>query len=269
MSCPTTDNPQYYEQFDWERFDPTGFVAKKTEKILGMIPKDVSTIIDVGCGNGAITNVLAEKYKVTGVDRSRQALQYVRTDTIQSSSDAIDVPENSFDLVLASEILEHLEEPVFGATIQELKRISKKYILITVPNNESLEKDLIRCPDCGFVFNRSYHVRRFTRETLAVHFPEYAVRQAFTFGSGKRGYPACLAGLKHRFVPASAWISPDWVRHAHPEAMCPKCERVFHYGDRFHPGALFFDSVNRIFSPKKPYWLFVLLEKKAAHVHTH
>ena len=39
---------------------------------------------------------------------------------------------NSFDIVHASHILEHLANPY--AAIQEMKRVSRKYVIVKVPN---------------------------------------------------------------------------------------------------------------------------------------
>lgn len=40
--------------------------------------------------------------------------------------------DNSFDLVLSAEVLEHLENP--DEALDELKRVSKKYVILSVPD---------------------------------------------------------------------------------------------------------------------------------------
>ena len=40
--------------------------------------------------------------------------------------------DNSFDLVICTEVLEHLEEP--AKALKEILRVSKKYLIISVPN---------------------------------------------------------------------------------------------------------------------------------------
>ncbi|MBK8628516.1 MAG: hypothetical protein IPN86_24085 [Saprospiraceae bacterium] len=44
-------------------------------------------------------------------------------------------------MALSSEVLEHLPEEIYNSTTKELSRISKKYILISVPNDESIQGD--------------------------------------------------------------------------------------------------------------------------------
>ena len=217
-------NPAYYEQFDWEKSDLGIHLRDKIEKIFELMPPYVGTIIDIGCGDGTITNRLAKKYKVTGVDRSANALKFVSTKKILSSSDEIDVPDTASDMVLSSELLEHLEDRVFYGTIKEMKRISRKYIFLTIPNNEVLEKDFIKCPNCGQVFNRAYHIRSLNVSKIKEYFSDYTVLKSFEFGSGKRGYNRLLPNIKHRRVPTSVWIPKYWTRYSSRETMCPKCE---------------------------------------------
>ena len=123
------DNEKYYESFDWNSFNKLPINAKN---ILNLIPKDVKNIIDIGCGNGLITNILHEKgFDVLGVDRSENALKFVKSHILKSNCDSIQVKDKSFDLVLSSELLEHLEDDVFKKTLNEIDRISSKYILIS------------------------------------------------------------------------------------------------------------------------------------------
>jgi len=61
------DNTVIYEKFDWGKLQSND-LRDKINLVIDYIPEDVKTILDVGCGNGVITNELAKRYKVTGVD---------------------------------------------------------------------------------------------------------------------------------------------------------------------------------------------------------
>jgi hypothetical protein len=141
-----------------------------------------------------------------------------------------------------------------------MKRISKKYIFLTVPNGEVLEKDFIQCPNCGWKFNRAYHLRSLKLRNIKDYFSDYDVIKTIEFGSGKRGYNKFLLNLKHSFVPSQAWIPKYWTNNSSRESMCPKCETTFTYQYEFNLLGFFCDTLNILFSPHKPYWLFVLLE---------
>ncbi|MVT28175.1 methyltransferase domain-containing protein [Acidovorax citrulli] len=45
--------------------------------LVRLIPDDVRTILDAGCGNGAVTNDIAESWSVVGCDISETALKNV------------------------------------------------------------------------------------------------------------------------------------------------------------------------------------------------
>ena len=98
--------------------------------------EDLNSIIDIGCGEGFIINCL-NRPDITGVDISKKALNIAKQKNPEcnfctGSVYDLSFKKNSFDLVLATEVLEHLENP--EKALQEIKRISKNYCLFSVPN---------------------------------------------------------------------------------------------------------------------------------------
>lgn len=254
------DNKLIYEQQDWEKLTHE-HLKGKIEKVLSMIPVDVTSILDVGCGNGVITNVLAEKYEVTGVDRSQKSLSYVQTKKIEASCDQIPLADGSFDMVFSSELIEHLEEEVFRKTITEFDRLAKKYVFITVPNDENPDKLMIKCPKCGYIYNRPNHLRSFRTEDFARLFSNFELVNSFVYGFPVRYYSPSILKLKRRISPSSSWVPYYWINRNDRSTICPRCENRFTYHYRFHPLAFSCDMLNMLVSPKKPYWLFVLLKR--------
>jgi len=101
---------------------------------------DVKTILDAGCGEGFI---LAELKKndigeyLEGIDFSPEALKVGREMfpfLVMKNGDIHNLPykDNSFDLVVCTEVLEHIEDPY--RAIDEIARISGRYCLFSVPN---------------------------------------------------------------------------------------------------------------------------------------
>lgn len=98
--------------------------------------KNIKSVIDIGCGEGFVINCL-DYLKITGVDISRNALRIAKEknpecEFCSGSIYEISFKENSFDLVIATEVLEHLERP--DLALQEIKRITKNYCILSVPN---------------------------------------------------------------------------------------------------------------------------------------
>jgi len=257
------DNKKVYENLNWH--DLTEEVLKdKIAIILKNIPTGVKTILDIGCGNGAITNVLGQHYDVTGLDRSETALSFVKTKRVKAEISDLPFADNSFDLVLSSEVLEHITDRDFDDSIMELKRVAKKYIMISVPNAENVEKSLIQCTACDYVYNRSYHFRGFNEKSLADLFSDHQLLSVRKFGKKVRYYNPLLAKLKHRISPSLSWIPYYWTPLAKRNTTCPHCEEKYVYKYRFNLLATFCDLMNVIISPKKPYWLMEIFEKNYA-----
>ncbi|WP_230742988.1 class I SAM-dependent methyltransferase [Methanooceanicella nereidis] len=97
---------------------------------------NVNNALDVGCGEGFVTQYLNLKNS-TGIDISNNALIFARkinknTNFCRSSIYKLPFKDESFDLIMALEVLEHLEDP--DSALCEIKRISRKYCLLSVPN---------------------------------------------------------------------------------------------------------------------------------------
>ncbi|CAN5623271.1 hypothetical protein BH23BAC4_BH23BAC4_16260 [soil metagenome] len=122
------------------------------------------SILDAGCGEGYVSNLIAERNpqaKLTGIDASEGAIAYAQTnfghagDYQVASIFELPFPDNHFDLVLCSEVLEHLDDPM--SALEELKRVSRRHVLITVPREpifkflNDVGKTLRLCGDPGHV----------------------------------------------------------------------------------------------------------------------
>jgi len=258
------DSRKYYENFDWESAELKEKLQEKIDLILSSIPNDVKSMIDIGCGDGTISNKLKNYYKVTAVDRSINALKFLETSKICASADKIPIKSQSFDLVFSSEMIEHLPDAIFYDAINEFKRITKKYIYLTFPNNENVEKNFVKCPDCGTVFNKIYHLRKLNLDIIKNLFPEFEVVFKTEHGLKIRYYNKVIAKIKHSIVSSDSWIPLRWTPENKRNTTCPDCGKHFKIPYKFSILGFLLDSLNIILSPKKPYQLFVLLKKKNA-----
>ena len=100
-----------------------------------------SSILDVGCGEGVVTQRLASLSgaPTLGVDLGTDALrsEWRRREARElsfqeASAYALPFADDSFDCVCAMEVLEHLERPREALT--ELTRVASRAILVSVPN---------------------------------------------------------------------------------------------------------------------------------------
>ncbi len=118
------------------------FFFKKFEKDLGSLlaPLNPKRILDAGCGEGFTLSRFYELKigeSLEGIDYSLDAIRIGKQVHPHLNIKRGDIynlvyKDNSFDLVICMEVLEHLEYP--QKALQEIVRVSKKYILLTVPN---------------------------------------------------------------------------------------------------------------------------------------
>lgn len=252
----------YYNQliFDgkgiWENYDSSGEIKARIPAIMARIPTDVRSIIDIGCGNGEITNRFPEDYRVLGVDLSEEALKYVEREKIRCSCDNIpQVKDQEYDMVFSSELLEHLPLEMLENTLSEFKRIASKYIYISVPNREQLEVCDIKCPSCDAVFHAYGHLHSFTEEKIGQLLgSDFRVIWHTTTGKRVRGYNRLL--LKWRHKHAAVYFAPS------DNTICPNCENRKYPKHKGNILSKICNGLNLLIPVKKKnYWLMVLLER--------
>lgn len=103
-------------------------------------PLHIDSILDVGCGEGfTLDRLYKEKIGKTyeGIEYDEAAVEHAKkmnSKVIIKQGDIYKLPykNDSFDLVVCTEVLEHLENP--KKAYRELLRVSRKYVLISVPN---------------------------------------------------------------------------------------------------------------------------------------
>lgn len=146
----------------------------RVQRTLELIPGDVRSILDAGCGDGAVSNNLVRQgLTVVGVDISVAALQHFQGFPLAGSLDTLPFADRSFDLVLCTEVLEHLPESVFMAALADLERVAKRFILITTPNEEHLPLSFVRCEACGSIYHRNLHLRSFDYQKHSMLFQRF------------------------------------------------------------------------------------------------
>ena len=99
--------------------------------------KHMLKILDVGCGRGELMHLLSsEGYDCSGIDFDEKCVKLSSRYGVVKRSDADSLDsafkKEAFDIVIFSHILEHVSNQT--EIIQKAKFVSKKYILIAVPN---------------------------------------------------------------------------------------------------------------------------------------
>jgi len=148
----------------------SGF-SKAEKKLFASAEKlhaQAPSILDIGCATGALIASLRDNgWRVTGVEISPSA-DYAKNerklDVRNIPLEENHFPDNSFDIILASHLIEHLNEP--KTFLEETYRILKNngIIFITTPDISGFQSRLFGSRWRSAIFD---HLYLFSRRTLA------------------------------------------------------------------------------------------------------
>lgn len=113
------------------------FRRRLLAEVTPLAPKRV---LDAGCGEGYTTAWLADALplsEITGLDGRPEALAVFgdlnpRARALQGDLTTLPFADDSFDLVVCTEVLEHVSEPRLA--LRELSRVTAGHLFLTVPH---------------------------------------------------------------------------------------------------------------------------------------
>ena len=152
---PETENDAWYEQpraFTSMHLDALllGFAQRRLARTLAQVVEhapDARRVLEVGSGSGRLAGLLADALpaaRLTLVDRSPAAVRFAaayhaargsgeRVECRLGDLAGIPAPDESFDVVIAAEVLEHAPDP--AASVRELMRVLRPggRLVLSVP----------------------------------------------------------------------------------------------------------------------------------------
>lgn len=220
----------FYENKDHWSKDKFGISdCDRYATLVEKLPHDINTLLDAGCGNGLFLDfVNSDKdhsYKrICGLDRSKEAINHVQFEHIISSIDSMPFNDCEFDAVTCLEVIEHLPQIIYLKAINEISRVARRYILISVPNNEDLDKKLTKCTKCFCKFNPYYHLRTFNKQTLRNLFKEqgFICKEVFEIHQCKV-VPEFIAITMKLIGEVRRKFSHDEKPLMQQDSICPAC----------------------------------------------
>jgi len=233
---PSFDYYDHYqkdaEAFDyfasWE--DPAAVHENERlhQMILAQAPKEIRRVLDVGCGSAWVATHFAsqgaEVYSmdISTVNPQRAVAKYPFQGHYGVVADVFHLPfqENTFDLIVASEIIEHVDDPALFLEKLLPALAPGGVLVVTTPHAEKLAYSL--CIHCNQPTPHHAHLHSFTaksiRELLPV--PLRGGARTSTFMNKVLLHARTHIVLKH--LPFSFWRVVDRVANV----FIPKTARL-------------------------------------------
>jgi len=204
-----------YEQEDFWSLPSGEHVERQRRMVAGLVPAGTVTILDVGCGTGTLPDEARRGRWLVGLDRSAAALRRFRGCAVRGDCARLPFRDHSFDLVVCSEVLEHLSERALRAAVRELDRVAGEALIVSVPYRENLAVATARCAACSRTYHLSGHLRRFRGPGDVVRlFPGWSLREMALCGPSRLRNVQWLDRLRKA-------ITGDWATRS--VAVCPYC----------------------------------------------
>lgn len=118
-------------------------IKKRVDFLIEIISRvQPNSVLDVGCGTGSyLTKPLAERFgsvNFLGIDNDRVSIAFARRSCTLSNlsySDQFELPaKDKFDLIICSEVIEHVENPTEFLSLVTRSLSKDGKIVLTVPN---------------------------------------------------------------------------------------------------------------------------------------
>jgi len=208
------------QEFDYfeERTGATEHDERRVhEYIISKIPKSVSNILDVGSGSAwAAKYFISKNISVTSLDISKEnvskAKKYFNDSKhtqLVADSFQLSIKDNSYEIVIASEIIEHVIYP--KEFIEELFRVVKPggKLIITTPYKEKLRYYL--CIHCNKKTPVHAHIHSFDEAILKSLYESIDIKKINWEMFGNKGLIFLRTYVLLKYLPFPIWKFTDKI----------------------------------------------------------
>lgn len=153
--------------------------ATRLYYLANLLPRSSFTM-NIGVGSGQFERLAsAGGHQVVSMDPDAASLRRAHGSSgvasIVGKIQAIPVDDDAMDAVVASEVLEHLDDATLRQGLSEIRRVLKPggLFLGSVPFEEDLDASEVVCPHCGSVFHKVGHVRSYGFNSMKALLDQY------------------------------------------------------------------------------------------------
>lgn len=159
---------EYYDSYQFKfRHNIRHYII--LNKLLDLGLKHKKHILEIGCGNGALTKLMVDKLKkgrITAMDISSESIQHAKrnlkgyNNITHVVSDIADFkPDSKFDMIVLSDVLEHISMEYHDALFKKLNEVVEGdgIVFINIPEPKALEWTAKYEPDKLQIIDQPLH----------------------------------------------------------------------------------------------------------------
>jgi ubiquinone/menaquinone biosynthesis C-methylase UbiE len=166
----------------------------RAKDLMRIVPKGLCSVLDIGAKDGYYSRLLTDYFEdVTALDLELPTFHIKNVTNVKGDATHLDFPDNSFDCVFCTEVLEHVPEVEKAA--REISRVAKSHVVVGVPYRQDIRIGRSTCINCGKINPPWGHVNIFDEKRLRSLFGELTPVVASFIGTNKE-----------RTNPISTWL---------------------------------------------------------------